>query len=245
MAPSTESHPDTSAQSPITETHTSPPQITESPTSSTIKETTRQEFEIPQSNFPTQTLVTDEAAFTGVDVIHGGAATIVSSINAGQGVGEEVRTDCQGKPKVGEGFGAGSKVTTADAELNTASTFVLTGSPQRHAYTTADDLTLAEKLIKIRKSAAKAKGKAKMDETDKKTKNGLSASSSSRFKDAEWDDVLARVESDEDFFQQLQAGEKCSEEDLPMKLVELVNQRKKFFAQQRAEAKRNKPMTPA
>ncbi|GKE87932.1 hypothetical protein Tco_1565407, partial [Tanacetum coccineum] len=50
------------------------------------------------------------------------------------------------------------------------------------------------------------------------------------FTDAEWDDVLARVAADEDFVQQLQAGEKCSEEDLPMKLVELVNQRKKFFA---------------
>ncbi|GJY00312.1 hypothetical protein Tco_0357330 [Tanacetum coccineum] len=48
------------------------------------------------------------------------------------------------------------------------------------------------------------------------------------FTDAEWDDVLARVATDEDFVQQLQAGEKCSEEDLPMKLVELVNQRKKL-----------------
>ncbi|GJX58420.1 hypothetical protein Tco_0289810 [Tanacetum coccineum] len=65
------------------------------------------------------------------------------------------------------------------------------------------------------------------------------------FTDAEWDDILARVAADEDLVQQLQAGEKYSEEDLPMKLVELVNQRKKFFAQQRAEAKRNKPMTPA
>ncbi|GJY04358.1 putative ribonuclease H-like domain-containing protein [Tanacetum coccineum] len=65
------------------------------------------------------------------------------------------------------------------------------------------------------------------------------------FIDVEWDDVLARVATDEDFVQQLQAGEKCSEEDLPMNLVELVNKRKKFFAQQRAEAKRNKPMTPA
>ncbi|GJU41246.1 hypothetical protein Tco_1194203 [Tanacetum coccineum] len=44
---------------------------------------------------------------------------------------------------------------------------------------------------------------------------------------------------------QLQAGEKYSKEDLPMKLVELVIQRKKFFAQQRDVAKRNKPMTPA
>ncbi|GKC14573.1 hypothetical protein Tco_1011355 [Tanacetum coccineum] len=64
------------------------------------------------------------------------------------------------------------------------------------------------------------------------------------FTDAEWDDILARVTADEDLVQQLQAGKKYSEEDLPMKLVELVNQRKKFFAQQRAKAKRNKPMTP-
>ncbi|GJX03461.1 hypothetical protein Tco_0189377, partial [Tanacetum coccineum] len=64
------------------------------------------------------------------------------------------------------------------------------------------------------------------------------------FTDAEWDDILARVVANEDLVQQLQAGEKYSEEDLPMKLVELVNQRKKFFAQQRAEAKRNKTMTP-
>ncbi|GJW11855.1 hypothetical protein Tco_1577682 [Tanacetum coccineum] len=43
MAPSTEPHPDTSAQSPITEPHTSPPQIIKPPTSSTIRETIRQE----------------------------------------------------------------------------------------------------------------------------------------------------------------------------------------------------------
>ncbi|GKE22415.1 hypothetical protein Tco_1433927, partial [Tanacetum coccineum] len=50
-------------------------------------ETIRQEVEIPQSNFPTQTPVVDEAAFIGVDVVHGGAATIVSSTDAGQGSG--------------------------------------------------------------------------------------------------------------------------------------------------------------
>ncbi|GJR06173.1 hypothetical protein Tco_0529157 [Tanacetum coccineum] len=65
------------------------------------------------------------------------------------------------------------------------------------------------------------------------------------FTDAEWDDILARVAADENLVQRLQADEKYSEEDLPRKLVELVNQRKKLFAQQRAEANRNKPMTPA
>ncbi|GKC11864.1 hypothetical protein Tco_1008646 [Tanacetum coccineum] len=64
-----------------------------------------------------------------------------------------------------------------------------------------------------------------------------------RFDDTQ--NILARVTADNDFVQQLQAGEKVSDEDLPRKLVELVNQRKKFFAQQRAKAKRNKPMTPA
>ncbi|GKA46699.1 putative ribonuclease H-like domain-containing protein [Tanacetum coccineum] len=44
-----------------------------------------QEVEIPQSNFPTQTLVADKAAFTGVNVVHGRAATTVSSIDAGHG----------------------------------------------------------------------------------------------------------------------------------------------------------------
>ncbi|GKE64444.1 hypothetical protein Tco_1518605 [Tanacetum coccineum] len=65
-----------------------------------------------------------------------------------------------------EGFGAGPEVTTADTELNTASTFVSIASPQRHADITADDLTLAETLMEIRKSATKDKGKAKIDEIE-------------------------------------------------------------------------------
>ncbi|GKE29967.1 hypothetical protein Tco_1445351 [Tanacetum coccineum] len=169
----------------------------------------------------------DEAAFTGVDVVHGGAAITVSNIDAGQGsgnitksptmphdsplLGESLETELkQTKQTYGaaftklikrvkkleqtvkasqarrrtrivasddeedlvgryeqkldtqEGFGAGQEVTNADAELNTTSTFVSTASPQRHADTTADDLTLVETLMEIRKSAAKAKGKARM-----------------------------------------------------------------------------------
>ncbi|GKE44403.1 hypothetical protein Tco_1471687 [Tanacetum coccineum] len=44
-----------------------------------------QETEVPQPSSPTQTHVADEAASTGVDVRHGGAATTVSSLDAGQG----------------------------------------------------------------------------------------------------------------------------------------------------------------
>ncbi|GJY49924.1 hypothetical protein Tco_0439880 [Tanacetum coccineum] len=41
------------------------------------------------------------------------------------------------------------------------------------------------------------------------------------FTDDEWDDILSRVAPDKDFVQQLQVGEKVSDEDLPRKLVEL------------------------
>ncbi|GJU86982.1 hypothetical protein Tco_1294528 [Tanacetum coccineum] len=41
------------------------------------------------------------------------------------------------------------------------------------------------------------------------------------FTDDEWDDILARVAANKDFVQQLQAGEKVSDEVLPRKLVEL------------------------
>ncbi|GJT68993.1 hypothetical protein Tco_1028279 [Tanacetum coccineum] len=98
--------------------------------------------------------------------------------------------------------------------------------------------TAAESLVYIRRSATKRKdkGKAIMDETEdeqnySKNKIGLV--------------MKLLVAADEDLVQQLQAGEKYSEEDLPKRLVELVNQRKKYFAQQRAEARRNKCMTQA
>ncbi|GKE04526.1 hypothetical protein Tco_1396544 [Tanacetum coccineum] len=51
-----------------------------------------QETKVPQPNSPTQTHVADEAASTGVDVRHGGAATTVSSLDAGQGSGNIDKT---------------------------------------------------------------------------------------------------------------------------------------------------------
>ncbi|GJS15075.1 hypothetical protein Tco_0409547 [Tanacetum coccineum] len=322
----------TPLMAPSTETHTSPPQITEPPTSSTLQETIRQEVEIPQSNFPTQTPVANEATFTCVDVVHGRAVTTVFSIDTGQGSSNITKSPTMPHdlplPRghtLGRDEGSmtlheltvlciqlshntvkasqarrRTKIISSDDEedlvvedpskhgrsiieemdLDAGISLVplhveVQGSPQRHVDTTVDDLTLVKTLMEIKKSAAKAKGKAKMDETEslrkmkqreqvqisrdaevaQKLQEEFDAAERQRmaqvhqaaqgFTDAEWDDVLARVAADEDFVQQLQAGKKCSEEDLPMKLVELVNQRKKFFAQQRAGAKRNKPMNPA
>ncbi|GJX90166.1 hypothetical protein Tco_0343492 [Tanacetum coccineum] len=66
-------------------------------------------------------------------------------------------------------------------------------------------------------------------------------------KDKEWENIRARVEADEELSKRLQAEErnKYSEVDQAKMLVDLINQIKKYFATQKAEAKRNKPMTQA
>nr|GEZ30855.1 hypothetical protein [Tanacetum cinerariifolium] len=55
------------------------------PVSQTSRRTTRQEFVVPRPRSPTQSLVANEAASTGVDVRYGGATTTVTSLEAGQG----------------------------------------------------------------------------------------------------------------------------------------------------------------
>ncbi|GJW94477.1 hypothetical protein Tco_0174149 [Tanacetum coccineum] len=93
------------------------------------------------------------------------------------------------------------EVTTVMQTINTWLVHLLVLSVLKEMQTTiADDLTLAETLMEIRKSAAKAKGKAKMDETESLRKMKQREQG---FTDAEWDDVLARVAADEDFVQQL------------------------------------------
>ncbi|GJS43533.1 hypothetical protein Tco_0568576 [Tanacetum coccineum] len=67
------------------------------------------------------------------------------------------------------------------------------------------------------------------------------------FTEEEWENIRARVEADEELSKRLQAEEmnKYSEVDQAKMLVDLINQRKKYFTAQKAEAKRNKPMTQA
>ncbi|GJV11853.1 retrovirus-related pol polyprotein from transposon TNT 1-94 [Tanacetum coccineum] len=147
----------------------------------------------------------------------------------------------------------GEPVSTTGAAVTTASVAVSTVSPTRNTrVTTADDITMAETMMYIRKSAVKDKGKGKMDESETvhtKTKlqqeqERLAASS---FNVEEWEDIQARVQADEELVQRLQAEEreKYTEADQARMLVELINQRKRYFAAQRAKERRNKPLTQA
>ncbi|GJY42548.1 hypothetical protein Tco_0429818 [Tanacetum coccineum] len=67
------------------------------------------------------------------------------------------------------------------------------------------------------------------------------------FTEEEWENIKARVEVDEELTQKLQVKERNNyiEVDQEKMLVDLINQRKRYFAAQKAEAKRKNPMTQA
>ncbi|GJV23182.1 hypothetical protein Tco_1375877 [Tanacetum coccineum] len=119
-------------------------------------------------------------------------------------------------------FDAAKEVSTAGAAVTTTSVDVSTASPTRNTrVSTADDITIAETLV-VPKAA-------------------------SSFNVEEWEDIQARVQADKELAQRLQAEEreKYTEAEQARMLAELINQRKRYFAAQRAEERRNKPPTQA
>nr|GFD23372.1 hypothetical protein [Tanacetum cinerariifolium] len=69
----------------------------------------------------------------------------------------------------------------------------------------------------------------------------------SSFNVDEWEDIQATIEADEELALRIQAEEreKYYEAEKARLLVDLINKRKRYFAQQRTEERRNKPMTQA
>ncbi|GJX16427.1 hypothetical protein Tco_0217259 [Tanacetum coccineum] len=99
-------------------------------------------------------------------------------------------------------FDAAKEVSTTGAVVTTASVVVSTISPTRNTrVSTLDDITMAEILVYIKKSAAK---------------------------DKEWEDIQARVQADKELVQRLQAEEreKYTEAEQARMLAELINHRK-------------------
>ncbi|GKB50461.1 hypothetical protein Tco_0901214 [Tanacetum coccineum] len=127
---------------------------------------------------------------------------------------------------------AGAKISTANPEVKIVGDYV-------------DDIA-AESLVYIRRSAAKTKDKEQLDEEERQRISRAHKAASS-FNIEEWEDIQARIEADEELAQRLQVEErkKYSKAKKEKLLAELINQRKRHFAQQRAEERRNKPPTQA
>nr|GEX82957.1 hypothetical protein [Tanacetum cinerariifolium] len=271
---------------------------------------------------PPYTNVADEAASTGMDVRHGGAATTITSLDARQGssninktpsmphdlpfiriqiLGSDegkmqhnelmdlvtklldiviaLETDLKQTKKVygaaytklikkfNLDFDAANEVSTTEKEVSivepvsTASVDVSPASPTRRV-SIADDITMAEILVYLRRSASKDKGKGitiksepvqtktklqqeqerlgyeaavrLQEELDKEERQRMARvyEAAQSFTEEEWENIRARVEADEELTQRLQAKEKNKyiEVDQAKMLVDLINQRKRYFA---------------
>ncbi|GKE40790.1 hypothetical protein Tco_1464195 [Tanacetum coccineum] len=62
------------------------------------------------------------------------------------------------------------------------------------------------------------------------------------YTEEEWDTIRAKLEANAELSKDV-LGQDLPEQDFAKRMVDMVNQRKKHFAEERAKAKRNKPMT--
>ncbi|GJR95444.1 putative ribonuclease H-like domain-containing protein [Tanacetum coccineum] len=77
---------------------------------------------------------------------------------------------------------------------------------------------------------------------EKVNTSGLGVSTAQHYTEEDWDAIRAKLEANAELTKNV-LGKELPEEDFAKKMVELVNQRKKFFAEERAKARRSKPMT--
>ncbi|GKB07192.1 hypothetical protein Tco_0835476 [Tanacetum coccineum] len=170
-----------------------------------------------------------------------------------------------------EVYTAEPDISTANVPVSTAGAEVSTASPE--VKTAAESLVYIRRSAAKRKDKGKAIMK-EAEPVQKKTKLQLEQErlgyeealrlqeqldeeerqriarvheEANTFNAEEWDNIQAQIEADEELAQKLQAKErgKFSEVEKARLLVEMINERKRLFAQQRAEQRRNKPMTQA
>ncbi|GKC36049.1 hypothetical protein Tco_1048433, partial [Tanacetum coccineum] len=80
-----------------------------------------------------------------------------------------------------------------------------------------------------------------LNEQQKKRKDQVQFEAQ-HYTNKDWDLIRAKIEANAELSKSM-LGSELQGEDFAKKMVDLVNQRKKYFAEERARAKRNKPMT--
>ncbi|GJU12936.1 EamA domain, WAT1-related protein [Tanacetum coccineum] len=169
------------------------------------------------------------------------------------------RKEAKGK-KVVSSLDFQEEVNTGAEQVNTAqgvstgSTKLSTGSEQVS--------TVGDKKSTSSPDKGQRAGKAPMiiEETPKKSKEQVLQEEASlaeairldtlqkeefeaqHYTNEDWDLIRAKIEANAELSKSM-LGSELQGEDFAKKMVDLVNQRKKYFAEERARAKRNKPMT--
>ncbi|GJW77920.1 hypothetical protein Tco_0139602 [Tanacetum coccineum] len=218
---------------------TSAPSTLKPPISPTSRRTTRQESVVPQPRSPTQSPVANKVASTGVDVRYGGATTTITGLEAGQDNGNIDKT-----PTMPHDSPLLRKVESLDTDLQqTKLTYGVT-------YT---KLIKKVKKLENKVKSSQARRRASIivsddeDDLEDPSKQGRKIAEIDQDPAISLEDIQARVEADEELAQRLQAEERemYTKVEQARMLVELINQRKRYFIAQRAQERRNKPPTQA
>ncbi|GKD92160.1 hypothetical protein Tco_1371997, partial [Tanacetum coccineum] len=143
---------------------------------------------------------------------------------------------------------AGAAVTTASVDVSTAT--ISTAKDKDKGI--MEEFELVQTKTKLQQEQERLGYEAALrlqvelkEEERQRIASVQEAASSCNIED--WDDIQARVEADEELAQRLQAEEreKYFEAKKARLLAELINLRKRYFAAQKAEKRRNRPPTQA
>ncbi|GJZ89548.1 hypothetical protein Tco_0661330 [Tanacetum coccineum] len=231
-----------SHHTPIVAPSTSPPHI-----SSTLRSPIRQETEVPQLSSPPHTNVADEAASTGVDVRHGGAATTVTSLDVGQGSDkcEALETDLRQTKKV-----YSDAFTRLIKKVTPTKVSAQQDQPEDHLRVFSAAKVLADATINVhtytrrRRTVSTSSGEISTAKESVSTVGAsmpVNTADETERADSNSRDEEVALKLQEEI--QAEERETYSEAEKARLLAELINQRKKYFTQQRDEERRNKPLT--
>ncbi|GJX58069.1 hypothetical protein Tco_0289459 [Tanacetum coccineum] len=148
------------------------------------------------------------------------------------------------------------KLSTGDEKLSTGDEKLNTGDEQKtKEQILQEEASLAEAIrldIEQREEVARQvhldsllaqriTEEEELNEQQKKRKSQVQFEAQ-HYTNEDWDLIRAKLEANAELSKSM-LGSEAQGEDFAKKMVDLVNQRKKYFAEQRAKAKRNKPMT--
>ncbi|GJU48070.1 hypothetical protein Tco_1217625 [Tanacetum coccineum] len=144
-----------------------------------------------------------------------------------------------------EDYTTNPDISTANVPVSTAGAEVSTASPK--VKTAAESLKTKLQLEQERLGLEEALRLQEQLDEEERQRIAKVHKEAITFNAEEWDNIQAQIKADEELAHRLQAQERerYSEADKARLLVELINERKRKFAQQRAEHRRNKPMTQA
>ncbi|GJT80426.1 hypothetical protein Tco_1054768 [Tanacetum coccineum] len=156
------------------------------------------------------------------------------------------RKESKGK-KVATSLDFQEEVNTGSIKVSTVSEQVSTGSTKRSILSPDKGQREGKAPMIIEEAPKKSKEQILQEEASLAEAIRLDTlqkeeEAKQHYTDEDWDLIRAKIEANAELSKSM-LGSDLQGEDFAKKMVDLVNQRKKYFAEERARAKRNKPMT--